>query len=277
MERETTGLREDICRLKKESMVIQSLTDRKTKALRDDVNSLKRENKALEWSLERLASKVQEGWEYPVAIQPDEYWQDKGYNDEAIEYLKEGFFEEVKVAVSQLEHGETPMTRVQAKMSTLSGDGRRRLGQRARRRRLMDRRHGHSSTLFTPVDATARRTEGRTSVSAKMFGPGKSARGPRGTSRHEGLGMRQRRGVGGFEDNGSDSPRRLMSFPGRRTSVLLLEEYKRTGGFRLRTRDRRLYRAQLYEREVFTSSRSGLFISANASRQPFSASAYFDF
>ncbi|EJK72291.1 hypothetical protein THAOC_06187, partial [Thalassiosira oceanica] len=68
-----------------------------------------------------------------------------------------------------------------------SEDERLRRGQRARRRRLMDRRHGRS-TLFAPVDATARRTEGRTSVSAKTFAAGqvgtratrdKSARGPR--------------------------------------------------------------------------------------------------
>ncbi|EJK74218.1 hypothetical protein THAOC_04116 [Thalassiosira oceanica] len=71
----------------------------------DDVNSLKSENKALQWSLKRLARKAQEGWEYPVAIRPDGYWQGKGYDDEAIEGLKGWFFEELKTAVSRLEHG----------------------------------------------------------------------------------------------------------------------------------------------------------------------------
>ncbi|EJK48122.1 hypothetical protein THAOC_33110, partial [Thalassiosira oceanica] len=98
VEGETRALKEDICRLKEANKALQVSMERQIEARRDGIEALK-------WSLDRLASKVQEGWEYPVAIQPDEYWQNKGYEDEAIEYLKEGFFEEMKVAVSKLEHG----------------------------------------------------------------------------------------------------------------------------------------------------------------------------
>ncbi|EJK51061.1 hypothetical protein THAOC_29804, partial [Thalassiosira oceanica] len=105
MGRENRALREGICRLTEDNKASQASMERQIEDLRDDIETLKSKNKALKWSLERLASKVQEDWEYPVAIQPDEYWQNKGYEDEAIEYLKEGFFEELKEAVSQLEHG----------------------------------------------------------------------------------------------------------------------------------------------------------------------------
>ncbi|EJK68648.1 hypothetical protein THAOC_10153, partial [Thalassiosira oceanica] len=105
VESETRALMEDTCRIKDAYKVLQASMERETKALRDDVNSLKRENKALKWSLNRLASKVQEGWKYPVAILPDEYWQSKGYEDEAIDGLHVGFLEELKTAVSELEHG----------------------------------------------------------------------------------------------------------------------------------------------------------------------------
>ncbi|EJK76400.1 hypothetical protein THAOC_01840, partial [Thalassiosira oceanica] len=105
MESETRALGGDMCRLKEANKAIQASTERETKALRDDVEALQSENKALRWSLDRLASKVQEGWEYPVAIQPDEYWQNKGYHDDAIYDMKIGFLKELKKAVSQLEHG----------------------------------------------------------------------------------------------------------------------------------------------------------------------------
>ncbi|EJK55835.1 hypothetical protein THAOC_24383, partial [Thalassiosira oceanica] len=93
------------CRLKEERKLIQASTERQTKALRDDIEALKSENKALKWSLNQLARKVQEGWEYPVAIQPNEYWQDKGYEDYAIHDIKVEFLGELKTAVSELEHG----------------------------------------------------------------------------------------------------------------------------------------------------------------------------
>ncbi|EJK48282.1 hypothetical protein THAOC_32936, partial [Thalassiosira oceanica] len=80
-------------------------TERQIEDLRDDIEALKSKNRALEWSLNRLASKVQEGWEYPVTIQPDEYWQNKGYDDVSISDLKLWFFGGLKKAVSQLEHG----------------------------------------------------------------------------------------------------------------------------------------------------------------------------
>ena len=105
MEREIGALRDDISILKEESNSIQASTERETKALRDDVNALKSENKALKWSLDLLAWKAQEDWEYPVAIQPDEYWRSKGYEDDAIHNLNEYFFENVKRAVSELAHG----------------------------------------------------------------------------------------------------------------------------------------------------------------------------
>ncbi|EJK59583.1 hypothetical protein THAOC_20169, partial [Thalassiosira oceanica] len=105
VESKTRDLMEDTCRIKETYKALQASMERETRALRDDVNSLKMENKALKWSLNRLASKVQEGWRYPVAILPDEYWQNKGYEDEAIDGLHVGFLEELKTAVSELEHG----------------------------------------------------------------------------------------------------------------------------------------------------------------------------
>ncbi|EJK55345.1 hypothetical protein THAOC_24931 [Thalassiosira oceanica] len=104
VEGETRALREDICKLEEANKALQVSMERDTRALQDDIEALKSENDALKWSLKRLASKVQEGWEYPVTIQPDEYWQRKGYDDPAIVYLT-NFFEELKFAVSQLEHG----------------------------------------------------------------------------------------------------------------------------------------------------------------------------
>ncbi|EJK48637.1 hypothetical protein THAOC_32546, partial [Thalassiosira oceanica] len=105
MGREIKVLMDDVCRLKEENKKIQASMERQTKALRDDVNSLQSGNKALKWSLDLLASKVQEGWEYPVAIQPDEYWENKGYDDQAIELLMSSFFGELNNAVSDLGHG----------------------------------------------------------------------------------------------------------------------------------------------------------------------------
>ncbi|EJK48642.1 hypothetical protein THAOC_32542 [Thalassiosira oceanica] len=105
MGRETTALRGDIRTLKEANKAIQALAERQTRALREDICRLKAEKKALKWSLDRLASKVQEGWEYPVAIQPNEYWQDKGYEDEVIHDLKVEFLGGLKGAVSELEHG----------------------------------------------------------------------------------------------------------------------------------------------------------------------------
>ncbi|EJK52072.1 hypothetical protein THAOC_28701, partial [Thalassiosira oceanica] len=99
--RETKALREDICRLKEENKALQASTD----SQRKDVETLKSKNNALDWSLRRLASKVREGWEYPVTIQPDEYWQNKGFGVDAITDLEYGFLGELKEAVSQLEHG----------------------------------------------------------------------------------------------------------------------------------------------------------------------------
>ncbi|EJK58551.1 hypothetical protein THAOC_21315, partial [Thalassiosira oceanica] len=105
MERETKAMRGDICILHDTNKALQASTERQIESLMDDVNSLQSENKALKWSLNRLAWKAQEGWEYPVAIQPDEYWQSKGYDHEAIRCLKVWFFEELKTVVPKLEHG----------------------------------------------------------------------------------------------------------------------------------------------------------------------------
>ena len=105
MARETTALRADITTLKEGNKALQASTERDTKALKDDINALRNENKALKWSLHRLASKVREGWEYPLMIQPDEYWENKGYDDEAIDNLREGFLANLKRAVSDLELG----------------------------------------------------------------------------------------------------------------------------------------------------------------------------
>ena len=106
MERETRTLRDDIVSLKgEENKAIQASAELEIEALRDEVEALKSENKALKWSLDRLARKVREDWEYPVAIQPSEYWRSKGYEDEAIYSLKEYFFDNLERAVSELEHG----------------------------------------------------------------------------------------------------------------------------------------------------------------------------
>ncbi|EJK74749.1 hypothetical protein THAOC_03554, partial [Thalassiosira oceanica] len=105
MECEVRALREDIVSLEGENKAIKASVKQEINALRDDIGALKSENEALEWSLHRLASKVQEGWEYPVAIQPHEYWQNKGYDDLAINNLKYGFFNGLKAAVSSLKHG----------------------------------------------------------------------------------------------------------------------------------------------------------------------------
>ncbi|EJK75320.1 hypothetical protein THAOC_02958, partial [Thalassiosira oceanica] len=105
MEREMKALREEVCRLKEENKAIQASTGRQIEFLRHNVESLQIKNKALKWSLDRLASKVQEGWEYPMIIQPDEYWRNKGYDDYDIECLKEDYLGGLKRAVSSLEHG----------------------------------------------------------------------------------------------------------------------------------------------------------------------------
>ncbi|EJK48899.1 hypothetical protein THAOC_32268, partial [Thalassiosira oceanica] len=102
---ETRALEGRHCRLKETNKALQASSKRKAKALRDDIRALQSENEALKRSLGRLASKVQEYWEYPVAIQPDEYWQNKGYGDRAIISLKIWFFEAMKKAVAELEHG----------------------------------------------------------------------------------------------------------------------------------------------------------------------------
>ncbi|EJK64115.1 hypothetical protein THAOC_15182, partial [Thalassiosira oceanica] len=91
--------------LERQHEEMKTSTGRETKALRDDIETLKSINEALEWSLDRLASKVQEGWEYPVTIQPDEYWHNKGYDDEAIVDLKNDFLGKLETTVSELEHG----------------------------------------------------------------------------------------------------------------------------------------------------------------------------
>ena len=92
MERETKALRAEICALKEENKALQA----------DDIGPLKSENEALKWSLVQLASKVREGWEYQVAIQPDEHWQGKGYGLDAIQDLHYCFFRGLKRAVSSL-------------------------------------------------------------------------------------------------------------------------------------------------------------------------------
>ncbi|EJK66610.1 hypothetical protein THAOC_12458 [Thalassiosira oceanica] len=65
VESETRALREDICRLKEANKALQASSKRDAEAQRKKVKALKCENKALKWSLGRLASKVQECWEYP--------------------------------------------------------------------------------------------------------------------------------------------------------------------------------------------------------------------
>ncbi|EJK43699.1 hypothetical protein THAOC_37829, partial [Thalassiosira oceanica] len=112
MERETRALRDDIVSLKGENKAIKMSMERDTKVLRDEIEALKSEKDALRWSLDRLGSKVQEGWGYPVAIQPYEYWQSKGYDDEAIDNLEYGFLEYLKSSVSALEHGVCDSIRV---------------------------------------------------------------------------------------------------------------------------------------------------------------------
>ncbi|EJK51825.1 hypothetical protein THAOC_28970 [Thalassiosira oceanica] len=98
--------------LERQHEEMKTSMERETKALRDDIETLKSKNKALEWSLDRLARKAQEGWEYRVAIQPDEYWRNKGYDDQDIECLKEDFLGELKTAVSDLEHGVCDLIKV---------------------------------------------------------------------------------------------------------------------------------------------------------------------
>ncbi|EJK75031.1 hypothetical protein THAOC_03259, partial [Thalassiosira oceanica] len=105
MGRESKALRDDICRLTEENEELQAWTERQIEFLRNDVDKLETKNNALQRSLKRLASKVQEGWEYPVTIQPYEYWQNKGYDLLAIQNLKLRFFRRLKEAVSELEHG----------------------------------------------------------------------------------------------------------------------------------------------------------------------------
>jgi len=105
MERETRALRDDIDSLKEENTAIQASTEREAEARRDDVNALKRENKALKWSIDRLASKAMVNWKYPVWIQSDEYWSNKGYDDSAVVVIKNAFLGQLKKAVSKLEHG----------------------------------------------------------------------------------------------------------------------------------------------------------------------------
>ncbi|EJK67001.1 hypothetical protein THAOC_12018, partial [Thalassiosira oceanica] len=78
-----------------------------TKALREDVEGLKEENRALKWSLSKLAGHVQRNWQYPEshAIQPDEYWRDKGFDDEEIPELQQHIMGGFVSAVSDLAHG----------------------------------------------------------------------------------------------------------------------------------------------------------------------------
>ena len=94
---ETKALRADISALKEENKALQ--------ASREDIDALKSENEALQWSLDQLASKVRKGWRYPVAVQPDEYWENKGYDDNTITDIVVGFLENLEKAVSELEHG----------------------------------------------------------------------------------------------------------------------------------------------------------------------------
>ncbi|EJK77310.1 hypothetical protein THAOC_00864 [Thalassiosira oceanica] len=92
--------------LEKQHEEIKMSMERETRALRDDINE------ALKWSLDRLASKARERWEYPVVNQPYEYWQSKGYDDHAIIDLEYGFLNYLKKAVSALEHGVCDSIRV---------------------------------------------------------------------------------------------------------------------------------------------------------------------
>ena len=84
-----------------------AVMERETKALRDDVKSLKEENRALKWSLNQLASRVRENWEYPCnhCIQPDEYWLNRGIDYDYIDNLNEYCIGSIRSAVSDLAHG----------------------------------------------------------------------------------------------------------------------------------------------------------------------------
>ena len=84
-----------------------AVMERETKALRDDVGSIKEENRALKWSLNQLASRVRESWEYPCnhCIQPDEYWLNRGIDYDYIDNLNEYCIGSIRSAVSDLAHG----------------------------------------------------------------------------------------------------------------------------------------------------------------------------
>jgi len=84
-----------------------AVMERETKALRDDVKSLKEENRSLKWSLNQLASRVRESWEYPCnhCIQPDEYWLNRGIDYDYIDNLNEYCIGSIRSAVSDLAHG----------------------------------------------------------------------------------------------------------------------------------------------------------------------------
>ena len=93
--------------LAKKNVAIQTSMGREVESLRDDVKALQEENKTLKWSLKKLASRVQNSWLYPTNryIQPDEYWQSKGFDEDYIINLNTDFFESIKSAVSNLVHG----------------------------------------------------------------------------------------------------------------------------------------------------------------------------
>ncbi|EJK61341.1 hypothetical protein THAOC_18198 [Thalassiosira oceanica] len=112
MERETRALRDDIVSLKEANKAVKMSMERDTRSLQDDMEALKSENDALKWSLDRLASKARGGWEYPVAIQPDEYWHNKGYDNRGIRMLKNEFLEKLMKAVFQLDYGVCNSIRV---------------------------------------------------------------------------------------------------------------------------------------------------------------------
>jgi len=86
---------------------LRALMDCKIEALRHDIDTLKEENVALKWSIRQLASRVQLDWEYQEgdSIQPDEYWQGKGFDDDYITNVDSYCIKRVVSAVSHLEHG----------------------------------------------------------------------------------------------------------------------------------------------------------------------------
>ena len=105
-EREIGALQDEINALKSENKkALQASTGCEIEALKERINFLERKNNALKWSVNQLSHKVQENWEYPVTIPPDEYWQNKGYDDQAISQIKRSFIGGVKEAMSQLDHG----------------------------------------------------------------------------------------------------------------------------------------------------------------------------